>query len=818
MKSSINEEAKINQSMELVERFYKIVKEKLSDKETLKRILGDKETLRRMSKSFAIGVTREIPVIGQLLGEVIKEFFPSEKEKLLKELKELSEDKLNEISKKVGISVDLLEKIRELTLYKFEKLEKNTEEIKEVTLQVLEKLKHVEGLKKSIEEIKELLLLELKKHEELPTIEDVLRKGEIEKEDFFRKEPMWIDFEKGCIVERKEVDEIIEKLENNDKIHLVLGEPASGKSVILKNIGFKLAKQGKKVYFIDLKRHSDEEVKELFERIPELNAVSIIDDAHLKLFGCEKLVKEFKRRGKGSLLIGSREVDELRKWPPIYSSEFEYLNKTKIEAKDATEDIIRLFLKRKHNLEDRRIEIISKNLERYKHDLWLLSWALLAYNPEKDSVEKEEIVEKVKDSIREIKKNGKVNAEEVFYPLSVFYRFEIPVERRFIENLGIDERTIDELLSLGELIEFEEIGKRKMLLLHHSSIADIYFEAYKSYPDLGGKLRNWDELSLFYKYLGEAENSLDVIIGLGRDWLDKKGGKTTLRKLVESEDFVGLIRGAINEERDLWKIVSCLSGIAEASERVASKIAEKIDVKLLSSKINEERDLEKIGSCLYSIARVSEEVALKLVDPVASRINEERDLEKIGRCLSGIAWIWISERVALKLVDPVASKINEERDLRKIRWCLSEIAEASKRVASKIAEGIDVKLLSSKIKEERDLEKIGSCLSGIARASEEVALKLVDPVASKINEERDLEKIGLCLSEIAEANEKVALKLVDLVASKINEGRDLGKIGWCLYWIVKAGGEVEREILKRLRPELREILRIMMELRYLNSE
>ena len=128
MKSSINEEAKINQSMELVERFYKIVKEKLSDKETLKRILGDKETLKRISKSFAMGVTREIPVIGQLLGEVIKEFFPSEKEKekLLKELKELSEDKLNEISKKVGISIYLSEKIRELTLYKFEKLEKNT--------------------------------------------------------------------------------------------------------------------------------------------------------------------------------------------------------------------------------------------------------------------------------------------------------------------------------------------------------------------------------------------------------------------------------------------------------------------------------------------------------------------------------------------------------------------------------------------------------------------------------------------------------------------------------------------------------------------
>ena len=454
-------------------KFYEKVKDKLS-----------KEKIAKFALKEATGA---IPIVGSIIKDAIEEFSPDEKEEILKELKELSQDKFNEISEKVGISIEFLKTIRELTLHVFGELKKDNEEIKELINR----------------------LLELTKHEELPTIEHVLKKGEIEKEEIFRKEPMWIDFERGCIVERKiverkEVYDIMEKLKN-DKIHLVLGEPASGKSVILKNIGFKLAKEGKKVYFIELKSHSDEEVEEFFRKIPELNAIFIIDDAHLKLSACEKLVREFKRRGKGLLLIGSREVHELRRRHPKESSEFEYLNKTKIEAKDATEDIIRLFLKRKHNLEDRRIEIISKNLERYKHDLWHLSWALLAYNPEKDLVEKEEIVEKVKDSIREIKKNGKVNAEEVFYPLSVFYRFEIPVERRFIENLGIDKRTIDELLSLGELIEFEEIGKRRMLLLHHSSIADIYFEAYKSYPDLGGKLRDLDEFSLFYRYLNEAK-------------------------------------------------------------------------------------------------------------------------------------------------------------------------------------------------------------------------------------------------------------------------------------------------------------------------
>src|SRR5659263_144984 len=79
-----------------------------------------------------------------------------------------------------------------------------------------------------------------------PSIQSVLRKGETTEGDFFKKEPEWVDYEQGFIVERKEVDEIIKKLENN-KVQLVLGAPASGKSIILKKVG-KLANDGKKVY------------------------------------------------------------------------------------------------------------------------------------------------------------------------------------------------------------------------------------------------------------------------------------------------------------------------------------------------------------------------------------------------------------------------------------------------------------------------------------------------------------------------------------------------------------------------------------------
>src|SRR5660397_24223 len=68
----------------------------------------------------------------------------------------------------------------------------------------------------------------------LPSIQYALRKGETTKGNFFKKEPEWIDYEQGYIVERKEVSEIANKLDT-DKVQLVLGKPASGKSVIIKN-------------------------------------------------------------------------------------------------------------------------------------------------------------------------------------------------------------------------------------------------------------------------------------------------------------------------------------------------------------------------------------------------------------------------------------------------------------------------------------------------------------------------------------------------------------------------------------------------------
>jgi len=589
----------------------------------------------------------------------------------------------------------------------------------------------------------------------VPTIQSVLRKGETFEGDFFKKEPEWIDFEEGFVIERKEIDEIIKKLEN-DSIQLVLGEPASGKSVILKNIGFKLANEGKDVYVVELKKHSRGESKRYFDDVLNLNdekAVFIVDDAYLWLADCERLVKDFKnRKSKAKLIIGSRPTGEIRGEHPKEASEFEYLSKTDIHAEDVTEEMVRRFLKRKYGFRNERIERVSKNLERYKKDLWHLSWALKAYNPKKDSVEEKEIYEKIRDSIREIKlgkdESGKdkfLNVEDIFLPLSVFYRFEIPIERRFLEEqTGIEENITNQLIAISEITEMEERGKRRTLSLIHSSISELYFKTYQSYPDLGEnvkKIFQGDggdiEYRMFCQYMKLAPtNSLDAVTHLGEDWHDTKGGHTLLNKLIE-------------------------------------------DIKVknsLKKSIAKERDIEKIELCVRRIAEASEGVALKLVDAVFSRIEKEEDIEKIGSCVRRVAWT--NKEVGFKLancidIDILLVKIEIENDIEKIALCMEDIAGASQEAGSKLGNSIG-EVLSSKIAKEEDLGKIGRCIKYISWASEEVGLELtnlidIDILTPKVEKGKNIQRIASCVNNIAWANEKVAQEIVNRLNPKLRE-------------------------------------------------
>ena len=656
----------------------------------------------------------------------------------------------------------------------------------------------------------------------IPTIQSVLRKDETTDGDFFKKEPEWVDYEQGFIVERKEVDEIINRLEK-DKIQLVLGNPASGKSICLKNVGYKLAKENKDVYYVELKEHQREDVKIYFDTITQLNddnPIFIVDDAHLYFKDCERLIRDFKSKGHGKLIIGSRPTEEILPKHPKKTSEFKFLNKTEIHAIDITEGIINAFLEKQYHFDHDRINTVSDNLVEYKNDLWQLSWAIKAYKPEKDSVNIDEIYENIIISITEIetKEGETISAEDVFLPLSIFFRFEIPIERDFlVEQLDIEEGKLNKLIELSEVVETREKGNR-LLSLHHSSLAELYFGAYKKYDAFGKRIKKKilnerDEKDLeycsFYRYLTttDSRNTVDVVNYLDRHWWD--GGLTLLENLIEIDKIQKSVINGLDKEEDLEKIGNCVSRIAQASEEVAMKLLDSV-----SSKIKTEKDIEKIGGCVGNIvgnSAVGRVVGLKLVNSIDTKalslkIDKEEDILKIGSCVGDIAYV--SGDVALELVDSVSPKIDKEEDIGKILWCIKEIAEGlgaegNTKVAMKLVECIDINVLSSKIDNEEDLENIGECVRFITWLGGDVGLKLVNSIDTKalslkIDKEEDILKIGSCVGEIAEVSKKVSLKLVkkintDYLSSKIDKEEDIGKVESCVSRI--ANQEVAMKLL-----------------------
>jgi nucleoside phosphorylase len=133
---------------------------------------------------------------------------------------------------------------------------------------------------------------------EFPRIQDILYKNEVIDGKFFRAEPAWVDFEQGYILNRDEIDEVIDNLEFN-KIQLLIGDSGSGKSIILKAIGLKLS-QYKPIYYIESKKYDDNEVGKYLKEILQQNenAIFILDDIHIHQKVYENFLSNYKKLEK----------------------------------------------------------------------------------------------------------------------------------------------------------------------------------------------------------------------------------------------------------------------------------------------------------------------------------------------------------------------------------------------------------------------------------------------------------------------------------------------------------------------------------------
>lgn len=521
----------------------------------------------------------------------------------------------------------------------FRNIGKTNEEIVDILQTITQNnsiiLEHFEKLEKKDEEVYFLSKIEVE-----------LEKGVELRGEFFRKKgPLWIDFENDFVVERNEVEKIIKTFEKGYISVLLEGNAASGKSVIARNVGYKLANE-KDVYYMSSEEFEIRTEDAIFNDIRKLeDSVVIIEDAHLYPKYCDGLLDDILKNKVGiKILITTRPT-------PIYQyTVFKQLNecKEKNEEKkykckkitlkpfDFAKSIIRNYMK-KNGQPKPSVEEIESIKSKSKESLWILAYFLMAWEAGKP-IAVDQVYEKVyNDLVGLDNKYGVNGSQQVILSLAPFYRYEIRVEKPFLtEELKIDNKTIKKLIDGGEIRK-----SNGYLSLHHSALAEIYMKTSENHSDLIDslqyKLRHFEGSiqggdysgNMFLWYLNCKPKNYDEVI------YQLRFKKEILKFILIDENTCNAIHDLLDKEPNIRKIADIACIIIDVNSKVGSKMVESLGFDKLNLKIEQEPSLEKIKDIIRDISYADRDVGKMIVghlnfNSLKSKIqNEDIWLKKI---------------------------------------------------------------------------------------------------------------------------------------------------------------------------------------------
>lgn len=636
------------------------------------------------------------------------------------------------------------------------------------------------------------LYLQIKQEKiNLPPIDSVIPKHEKESfDDFLRrgKDPYMIDFKNGYITKRKEVDGVINKLKK-DPIQLIIGDPASGKTVIAKNMGYKFRKKKYgflryNVFIIKIKdKLHRNDVNEIL-KIKKKRILLIIDDIHSDLNGINDLL-EIIGKPKFKILLCGRAVIE-RKVEQRSETQLDRLmqdekKSTKINAFNAVNDILKNFedktdikIKEEHRVEFKK---------QYGQDLWVLSRTLSFYKIKGRVPTREELYDEIKG---DLKKDDyrEIHADDIILPISLFYRHETSIAvRTLTETLGLNEGDIWKLINRGEILELDG-----QLSLHHSSRATLYIETFKEDEKLGENVKETIQkklkfgdwyIGLYHLYFRSMPKvCLGTLSCLSNEYKRSIIKKDIICELLKDNETKNAIFENIVESMEVKNVVNLKNALGSASNRTFSKeFLEYFSEEDLLEFLNNSK-INQLGSFLwkgyYSInvqnvyRRFSRESFLL-------RKMNDATLGEIGVFIYGIRQVKFKKNVLkgaelaldaiekLKEVDNLPQKL-EEATLKNISLLIQNINEVGgdpKFIIDKLSPPFDL----IKQMEESTLDYIGLLIVDLRRNAAEHLIEGFD-LAGKV-EESSLIELGYFVWHIS-ADQSLSVKY-----NKIIEDQDL---------------------------------------------
>jgi hypothetical protein len=637
---------------------------------------------------------------------------------------------------------------------------------------------------------------------------------------FFRKTgPVAADIKGGKIYIRDEVLDIIKALEKH-KIVLLSGYAASGKTVIARLVAYSWFKDGRKVRFVQLKTDSVElfklknETAWLGEEKPD--PLLVIEDAHLAW----DLINEFlswRTQDWPKILVTTREPAS--NLPSVVIDYFDSIYKIHIQSSHFA--IVNMFFKKKGwKLSDKLMrEIINVS----KGNLWLQSYALRSLNKTgRKEIQYESIVEEVGRDLEDLVKiKSDLSAvtkslmPRLLIALSVLYRYEIPMDIRFIyRKFPYPKAQI--MAALGELVKRGEvllIRDRESYLygLPHSVLAELYYqftidpfwEETSVYGDADVLLCEY----LLSKMTAAQMNSVNISIfsSLKFPWknISKKLNKEKLGRRISEFEYLLYAFHYINN------IYAC-------DRKAAKELAKHIDRKKIARRISETTDFWPSAEFIRGIYRADCTAGIALWSQVdqyklASRISESN---KIESSCCGIQIIYKTNRDFGKKLwscidkDKFASRIYKSTYPLIIYNCIDMLFKADREIGKKLLGYIDKSKLASWISETPDVWTASLFINIFFKANHKDGEKLLGYInkaqfASMISETSKVSDAGLCINTLFETDREVGKELFGYIdkkklANRISETPDIWAASLFINMLFKANREVGKELFDQI--------------------
>lgn len=429
----------------------------------------------------------------------------------------------------------------------------------------------------------------------LAPIEDYLLKEAREAPRFFRLTgPIWADFENNYMPKMPIIDRIIDSL---PKGHVFVGgEMSYETSVCLRMVGYHLAKRGLTVYVLPLQVLNRIENRDEFaRRIKQVGAYLLLEEIH-------------HDKGLGEYLYRKLDSKVLFVGKPPHRDDLRLeINR---QLANGIELIVPLKSRREmiRRLEETNGCIFADSIRDsllYMESFMIFSLQLAAHsNDSTEIIQLKSTALYLKDYINQFRRRNIHTAAEIFLPIALLYRYEIPVRRDYLEyDLQVDRDALFRLTEIEREILPIKSEKNIYLRLHSPEVAEVLVGCYKEFDELAYRVKSaltyedmdWEKGSIC-KYLeARPKEGHEVIASL--PW-------NLLCSLAEVETFPSILQ-CVFESSEHYYVGAYhqYSRLAYAFPAVFDQV-DMINPELFERKMRQWNQLEVIRYFLWTMEKI----------------------------------------------------------------------------------------------------------------------------------------------------------------------------------------------------------------------